>query len=824
MQTRKITIKQSDGTDYVSFFLQEMAGKEISTKQNELQKIGVLLKSLNIPAKEIFLIQMNKVPGALGATYNLHLQCDKYISVYNKVAIPLTHTAATLSNTFRKMISSATDQNRPLFTFQIENVEFRDLKNIDIELAKALFSTPSVDSVSYRPTRDVSEVEAFGERALPKDKVGEALGSTVGDEFFAKQGDASMLFDKIRLGRLPYYLTILQRLLNIETKVLVDDNVKAKKADYDRQIETLNRYANNTDASKEAAGLSDNNIWANFKRQVHTQVKTITQLKNQLNLQADLQALFDVLDKRIRASTFKAVMDARLIRLIKDNFIRSLQYTATAYWAELQRNTAINPSDAAALEKFLEIFGADIVTEDSVQYLAFASTYGKKSLSAIADDINLLPPSVLRSKLIEKFKKENDPERVIFTMENAVEKTKFRWSQYVTDANNPVLLAKEEAAVEALVNDFYESCQKKLADSSTRDGNQAAASTYTQVTKVLPRIKDLFEEIKESSKELTAQITEYNSAISKLQKPVTEQQRVSLGLFLDLYKPNAILTELKNIAFKAQASKDALIDFQNRIGKATTIPEAERLSVAAKAKLEEAKQLKTAFDAKKQEIDKALIECDKQIHNKRIDDLMRENFLRIRVALFDKNFLKENTTQFLCMGGKTVSLPDGEAIKVPHGVAEMIEKMLKCNKENIAEISLTEIMDTLTAAKKFAQAAQTRHDARVFKFVRKDPMQKFYEIVAALDLNFVALSALSADKLTAINLKPANATWPAEFENQWYKLELLKKQQFDKRPKRNNNIASVTQVEVSQNSSLSSISEGSESFSSRRRRGSRAAV
>jgi hypothetical protein len=83
---------------------------------------------------------------------------------------------------------------------------------------------------------------------------------------------------------------------------------------------------------------------------------------------------------------------------------------------------------------------------------------------------------------------------------------------------------------------------------------------------------------------------------------------------------------------------------------------------------------------------------------------------------------------------------------------------------------------------------------------------------------------LSADKLTAINLKPANATWPAEFENQWYKLELLKKQQFDKRPKRNNNIASVTQVEVSQNSSLSSISEGSESFSSRRRRGSRAAV
>jgi hypothetical protein len=811
MVTHKITMKQN-GQAYFSFYIHETTEEEISGNNLDLKTLGVILKSLNSPVREMIVLARLKNQGKLTDSYNLFLQCDNYISIHNRVTVPISHTAAALTNTLKNLVSS---EPAPKLTIDREVVNNKHILEVDVDLIKAIFNSTVIGSVAFKPSRTVARVGPLGERTLTKDKVNEALNDNGGEDYIARQGDVQATFEKNRLARLSYYIPILQRLTDADTKVLVVDRTEGHKDTLNNNIATLNTYSLNLEANKEAAGLPDNNVWANFKKTVSTHIKTLTSLKAKLDLKADLQAFFTALESRLRANTNKAALDSQLIQSIKDNFIRSMQLTAATFWCELQKNTIRAKGDRAALErvraeratleKFLEIFHADIVDSDNqnLEYIAFNSNYGSNSFSAIAQDINSLPPSTLKKDLLETFRKENPPKHNCFVVEKEI----LKWTSYVTDANNPEALAKEEESVKALVEEFYKTCHQKISDTSTaaREIITAVAQNFSDVRKILPRIKDIYAELQAAVKKNDEQLAEYNTIISKFQKPVSDQQRNGLNHYLDIYKPNALLTELKNISSQALASKNALLVVLHKIGTATTIEEANSARSAAEPELKELKDFKANFDLKKQELDKAIIEGDKQIQTKRIDDLMRENFLRLSVALFDVKFLHENTTQFLCLGGTTVSLLDGEAIKVPRGSSEMITEFLKCGDcKNIATIDTKTVMDTLAAVKLIAQAALKRSDTRLFKKVRKEPMQKFYEQVASLNLNIGELSNLAPDKFVAINLTPVNGNWPTQFENHAYKQDQFKKTQFEEfKARRRSNISSETRVDASISSSMS---------------------
>jgi hypothetical protein len=811
MLTRKITMKQSAQAAPFTFFVYEQEGKEITVKNDSLETLALILKSLNIPAKEIIVLARAKVPDTLIASYNLFLQCDGFISIYNNAHLPMSRKvsqhAANLSNSIMNLVGS-TPASVPNI-IEREDVENKLILDVDPLLVKTIFATPAINSVTFIPSRPVALVEALGERTLTKAAVIEALAKTADYAAITAEYATLDLLEENRLARLSYYLPHLQKLMGLQTKVLVEDQVAQVIKVFTSHHALLNKLIND-ELNRETAGLPDTNVWATFKRMTLTpRIKALAELKAKFNLKIELQALFAELEKRLVANTKKAVVDSELVQRVKDNFIRSVQITALTYWSDLRKNPS---RDRKTLEQLFEIFNNGIMPEGNNENIAFSSTYGANSFSQIAAHINTLIPSTLKKDLLETFKAQSKEE--CFEMVGGA----FKWKSYVTDANNPELLTKEEKSVEALVNQFYVNSDSKISEAKTsaKETMEAIKTEIDRIRGVVPHVKELYEQLKTAVKKIEDQLAEYTTAINKLQKTVSDQQKKGHDLYLVINKPNALLTELKNISLKAASSKKILDSLLIKIGSASTVEEAEIATNAAAPEQTALQIFKTEFDAKKLELDGASNEGDRQIQDKRIDDLMRENFLRLRVALFDVEFLNKNTTQFLCMGGTTVSLPDGDAIKVPRGTAEMLTELLKCGDcKDITKISLKTIIDTLTAVKLIAKAALNRSDTRMFTKVRKDPIQQFYQQVASLNLNIGSFKNLESSQFTALNLAGVNGNWPTTFENQAYQLDLLKKVDFEVRKK--NNISSVTRpLEDSQSSSAQENSVSSMRNSRRR--------
>ncbi len=808
MKTRKITMKQGEEDPFI-FFVYEK--KDNLASDESLKTIGLILKKLEIPAKEIIVLARQ----VIGGNYNLFLQCDNYVSIYTKAQVKITEklsrNLAALSNTLMNLGRSV-PLTTPEITIRIDDeVEKKNILDVDPLLVKNIFETSEITGVTFKPMRPVAYVEPLGERTLKKDDVDITLKAAPGYSEMTKNFLVFELFEENRLARLSYYVPLLQRLMSMETKILIKDKVVDVIKVFTSHAAALNKYLKDTELNNATRGLPYNNVWSVYKRTTITpRLTALEQLKAQFSLDNDLQTLLNTLEIRIKDNSRKAVLDSELVQRVKGNFIRSMQFTALAYWYELKKNPAL---DQRVLEDYLTAFDSDLVPAENadgnqrLQNIAFSSNYSLNSFTEIAKHINNLKASPLRKNLLDAFESECKLEKC-FIMEKGTETSTFKWTSYVTNANNPELLAEEEKSVAALIEAFYADSRQKLidAEANAKEIFTPIKDEVVRIRALVPHINEQYEQLTIQIKKVEDQVAAFNVALTKHQKVVDDLQHKAASKFLTIHRPGTLLTEMKNISLKAVSAKKILDSLLAKIGAAVTEQEVDNALVAVTPELNALQDFKTEFDSKDADLTTAIIDGNNRLQLKRIDDQMRENLLWLRVALLDADFLKKNTTQFLCLGGTTVSLPgdDTDAIKVPRGAAEMIAELLKIcdNNTDLSTIKLDIVVNTLTEMKKIAQAALNRSDSRMFIKVRKDPMQLFYQHVASLNLSFGSYQNLEPNQFPALDFTDVNSNWPAVFVHKAYELNNFKRDAFEK-----SNISSVTRpLENSRSSAEISVS------------------